>query len=330
MAWLNGLLMIPMLACAGWGAMALYFRLALPHVGRWLVAGLWLATWLVLVFLLWQGMPWFTLASISVLLLGLAWWWRSLKPLHDRPWADDVAHLASGEVRGNRLVMHHVRNFRWHTRHDVTPAWETRDYELDRLTSLDLFISNWGRPAISHVMLSFGFDDGQFVTFSVEVRREKGERFSEFGGFFKQYELAIIAADERDAVQLRSNVRGEQVTLYRVDISDHAMRELLLALVEEANRLEHEPRFYHTITANCSTLVFVMMRNIVDGLPLDYRLLLTGLLPGYVHARGGLVEGHELAELRRLGRINERAKQAHGDPAFSRHIREGIPGWETT
>ena len=79
--------------------------------------------------------------------------------------------------------------------------WETRSYELKRLKSLDMILSYWSGPAIAHVLFSFGFDDGQQVVFSVEIRRERQEQFSEIGGFFKEFELSVIAADERDVVR---------------------------------------------------------------------------------------------------------------------------------
>ncbi|MDI5936415.1 DUF4105 domain-containing protein [Halomonas kalidii] len=333
-AFMDGLLRLALLLCTAWGALALGHRLPLPAVGRRLVVAGWVTAGGIWLLLAWKGARLAPLVGMVVQMAALFVWWRGLRPAKDLDWAEDVAHLATGELEGDRLTLHHVRHFTWLSADEAVAKWESRQYDLDRLASVDLFISSWGRPGIAHVLISFGFldeegGDGDFVAFSVEVRRERHERFSEIGGFFKQYELAIIAADERDAVRLRSNVRDERVTLYRVSLSPEDRRELLLALVKEAGRLDHEPRFYHTITANCTTLVFAMMRRIIEGLPMDHRLLLTGLLPGYVFDHGGLVEGYTLAELRRLGDITERARRAHEAADFSRRIRQGVPGWES-
>ncbi|TFH87309.1 DUF4105 domain-containing protein [Billgrantia azerbaijanica] len=311
-----------------WGAAALWFRLASPAPWRQVMLGLWAAMALVLVALALLGYRGAALAGQLGLMTLLMTWWFRLTPTHDRPWADDVAHLATGRVEGERVTLDHVRCFAWQTRERAAVRWEPRHYDLARLDSVDLIISNWGRPGIAHVMVSFGFGGETFVVFSVEVRRQKGERFSEFGGFFRQYELAIVAADERDAVRLRSNVRGETVWLYRLDMSRHAIRSLLLAYVAEANRLARTPRFYNTITGNCTTLVFAMARRLGAVLPLDHRLLLTGRLPEYAYRVGGLWPGHALDELTRRGNIVARARAADDDPAFSQRIREGVPGWE--
>ncbi|WP_104204121.1 DUF4105 domain-containing protein [Billgrantia saliphila] len=310
-----------------WGAAALWFRL--PWSTRWrrLSVGLWLLMTLALLLLGLQGYRMALVGQLALLAAMLFWWFR-LRPTHDRPWAEDVVHLATGEIEGNRLTLHHVRDFDWRTRDEATVRWETRDYDLDRLDSVDMVVSSWGRPGVAHVMVSFGFEGEEFVVFSVEVRRLAGERFSEVGGFFRQYELAIVAADERDAIRLRSNVRGERVSLFRIPMARSAMRSLLLAYVDEANALAHTPRFYNTITANCTTLVYAMTRSIVKGLPLDYRLLVTGRLPAYAFEVGGLWPGHSLAELEARGRIDERARQANDAPDFSRRIRQGVPGWE--
>lgn len=315
-----------------WGALALGYRLPVSPSGRWLVVLGWLAMGGVWGLLIWQGARVAPLAGMAIQMTALLSWWRRLRPAKERDWADDVAHLATGEVEGQRLILHHVRHFDWQTRDRASIAWERREYDLRSLKSVDLFVSRWGRPGIAHVLVSFGFHDTEsgrldFVAFSVEVRRQRHETFSEIGGFFKQYELAIIAADERDAVRLRSNVRGESVTLYRVLLNVSDRRDLLLALVGEANRLEEAPRFYHTITANCTTLVFGLMRRIIEGLPLDHRLVFSGLLPGYVHDHGGLTPGYTLGELKQLGDITERARLAQDDTDFSRRIRQGVPGW---
>ncbi|PMR72602.1 DUF4105 domain-containing protein [Billgrantia endophytica] len=311
-----------------WGTAALWYRLGLASPWRQLVVGLWGVLILGLVTLALQGFRGAALAGQSLALLVLLTWWFRLTPTHDRPWADDVNYLATGEVTGSRLTLHHVRDFDWRTRDDATVRWETRSYDLDRLDSVDMIVSSWGRPGVAHVMVSFGFGGEDFVVFSVEVRRLRGERFSEIGGFFRQYELAIVATDERDAVRLRSNVRGEQVSLFRIAMPRQSMRSLLLAYVEEANQLAKAPRFYNTITANCTTLVFAMVRGIGAGLPLDYRLLVTGRLPSYAFKVGGLWPGYSLAELEIQGRIDQQARDAHDVPGFSRRIRQGVPGWE--
>lgn len=182
--------------------------------------------------------------------------------------------------------------------------------------------------AIAHVLVSFGFTDGQFVTFSVEIRKKKGQQFSEVAGFFKQYELSILATDERDAIAVRPNVRGEETFLYRIDMPADIRRQLFLSYIEQANQLLEEPRFYNTVTANCTTLVFGMMQHISGGLPLDSRLLLTGYLPSYIDELDGLITGFDLSQLREAGRITERSKNAVNNDNYSQAIRQGVPGWQ--
>ncbi|MBF8224026.1 Lnb N-terminal periplasmic domain-containing protein [Halomonas sp. 328] len=309
-----------------WGSLALAYQWPLP--GPRLAAVAWCLVGLGALWWLWHGGPrwgWAGYGLLWVLLLG---WWLSLAPSNDRDWAPDVAQMLSGEVDGDRLILHQVRDFRWQDREAGEPRWESREYDLSRLASVDLLIANWGLPLISHVMVTFGFDDGDFLTFSVEIRRERHEAFSSLAGFFKQYELSIVAAAERDLVGVRTNHRGERVSLYRIEMSPRARRDLLLSYVAEANALHETPRFYHTITANCTTIVYAMMRRIVDGLPMDYRLLLTGRLADYVHAVAGLMPGYSLAELKARADITEAARAAGDGPDFSRRIRQGVPGWE--
>src|SRR6202011_265185 len=134
--------------------------------------------------------------------------------------------------------------------------------DLDRLQTVDMIMSYWSGRSIAHMLISFGFDDGSYVVFSVEVRRRKTQEFSEIGGFFKEFELSIVAADERDVIRVRTNVRGEDVHLYRLQLPVSAMRSLFLGYVGEANSLVQTPRFYNTVTVNCTTLVYHMMKRI--------------------------------------------------------------------
>jgi hypothetical protein len=308
-----------------WGAAALGYQM--PGGAALKIASivLWLAFAIGVVVALWNGRLALGLLVFAAAFGALLVWWTSILPSNHRVWADDVAQMVSGTVDGDRVTLHNVRNFDWRSDDVHTARWEIRSYDLAELESLDLIVSYWSSPAIAHTLISFGFSDGRHVVFSVEIRREKGETFSEYGGFFKEFELSVVAADEHDIVRVRTNVRGESDYLYRVRMAKPVMRSLFLAYVDEANSLTVVPRFYNTVTTNCTTLVYHMVKRIVGHLPLDYRILLSGYLPEYVYSVGGLDTRHSLEELRKVGFISERAKRAPEGADFSAVIREGIP-----
>ena len=319
------LIVVAIILCGIWWMGALWFRLPVGPSGRYAAIAGWCVLSLGTIVMLVRG-DWRPLVLYAVVLIGLGLWWSSIKPSNHREWADDVARMLSAEINGNSVTLHNVRNFIWRTETDYTPRWETRRYDLDTLTSVDMVLSYWGRPGIAHTLVSFGFADGQFVVFSVEIRKEKNESFSEIGGFFKEFETSIVAADERDIIRLRPNVRGEDTYIYRISMPKDAARSLFIAYVEAANALIERPRFYNTITANCTTIVYEMVKRIVPGLPMDYRLVLSGYLPEYIHDVGGLDTRYSVEELRARGRITERAIAADQSPDFSQAIRADVPG----
>jgi hypothetical protein len=308
-----------------WGSLALWYQLPGGAIVKALGVIIWVAVGIAAVVLTVKGRPLAGMGGFAVAFAVLLVWWNQIPPSNNREWADDVSRTLSGSVDGNMVTLHDVRNFEWRSDTDYTKRWETRTYDLSRLDSVDLITSYWSMKAIAHVLVSFGFNDGQHVVFSVEIRREKQESFSEIGGFFKEFELSVIAADERDVVRVRTNVRGEDDYLYHIRMPVEHMRSLFLAYVNEANTLVNTPRWYNTITVNCTTLVYHMMNRIVGTLPLDYRLLFSGYLPEYVYEVGGLDPRYSLEQLRAFGRITERARAADRSATFSQDIRQGIP-----
>lgn len=264
-----------------------------------------------------------TIFAVAVLGMQLSWW--SLQPEQERDWADDVAERLRPEVYGERVVLHNVRDFHWRSDNDYTPRWETREYDLNRLVSADLLLSYWMGPAVAHTLVSFGFDDGAQVVFSLEIRKQRGESFSALAGFFRAYEETLVAADERDILRVRTNVRGEDMYLYRLNLPPQALRTLFLGYVERARALDRQPRFYNTLTSNCTSIVFELARRLQPALPLDWRLLASGYFAEYAYDQRGLQPGYGYATLRQLGHITERARAADDAEDFSTRIRVGIP-----
>ncbi len=313
-----------------WAAAALWYHGPGGSSLRLALITFWSLAALAAVLMLWRATGWRALLAYALLFSSLLVWWGNVQPSQNRPWAEDVAQTLSGTVQGSVVELSHVRNFTWRSETDFTPRWETRRYDLDELVSVDLALSYWAGPAIAHTLVSFGFKDGRFLVFSVEIRKEQGESFSEIGGFFKQFELSLVAAEESDILRVRTNARSEDVYLYRLNMSPESMRSLFLAYIDEANALAKTPRFYNTLTTNCTTLVYQMLKRISSGLPIDYRLLLSGYLHEYAYAAGGLDSRFTLQALRDGGRITDRAlkaapEQAQG-PQFSQAIRRGMPG----
>ncbi len=315
-------------ALAMWGGLALWYKVPGARWRKTVCVVAWLGFSLAMLMAVWHGAAAAALAAFAAAFGAVLAWWLRLVPSNDLIWADDVARMATGTVDGSRVTIHNVRNFDWHSRTDYIQRWETRDYDLDRLQSVDMIMSHWTGPAIAHMLISFGFAGGGHVVFSVEVRRQRSQNFSEIGGFFREFELIVVAADERDVIRVRTNVRGEDTYLYRLQLPAAAMRSLFLGYVDEINRLAGKPRFYNTITVNCTMLVYHMMKRILGRLPFSYRLLFSGYLPAYVYRVGGLDQRHSLRELRDRGAISLRARQAGDGEDFSAVIRRGIPELE--
>ena len=318
------------LLLTAWGALALWHQVLQTAV-RLITLALWAAAGLSMVVAL-TGLPSRKSCNLAAVAFAgavaiLAAWWSTLQPSHHRLWADDVAQLLEARIDGDHVQLKNVRNFEWRSETDYTPRWESRTYDLARLRSADLVLSYWMGPHIAHTLVSFGFDDGERVVFSLEIRKERHESFSAVGGFFRQFEQILVAADERDIVRTRSNARGEDVYLYRLQMSQENVRALFLEYLKAANKLRRAPRFYNTLTSNCTTIVFELARLIAPALPMDYRLLLSGHFAEYVYDLHGLTPGYRYGELQALGHINERAlaSDASGND-FSTSIRQGMPG----
>ncbi|MGH7153109.1 MAG: DUF4105 domain-containing protein, partial [Acetobacteraceae bacterium] len=239
-----GLLAVAILLIGTWCALALWFRFPGGAILRDIAAGTACILVLVTVAGLFAAWRWRALAVYAALVAIFFIWWSTITPTNYRDWAPDVARSVTATIDGDRLVLDNVRNFTWRSDTDFDPSWERRTYDLSKVANVDLIMSYWGSEWIAHTIISFGFDDGSRVAFSIEIRRARGQAWSALAGFFKEYELAIIAADERDVVRVRSNIRGEDVRIFRLRMTPAHARKLLLEYAAAANDLARKPRFY--------------------------------------------------------------------------------------
>lgn len=320
------LLVTPALLLATlWGATALWSQLPFADLGRGAMAAGFAVAMLLAIAQLWRGKLAAVIGITAALWLPLLGWWATILPSNDRNWQPDVARVAAASIDGDVLTVRNVRNFNWRSDDDFDEIWETRQYHLSQLQSADLFLSYWAGESIAHAIVSFNFADSHPLAFSIEIRKEKGEAYSATAGFFKTYELAIIAADERDVVKVRSTVRGEDVRIFRLDMQRATALGLLNEYVVLANDVYAQPRWYNTLAANCTTVIFGMARRLDPRTRLDWRILLPGQLPSYLRDREFVSRDVPLADLIAAARIGPRAAAPPPDPEFSARIREGVP-----
>jgi len=246
---------------------------------------------------------------------------------NQRDWQPDVAETPYATINGDMITIHNVRNFTYRTEIDFSPRWETRTYDLSKLDSVDLIAVYWAGKAIAHIMVSFGFAGKDYVTVSIETRKEKGESYSTLAGFFRQYEIYYVVADERDVVGLRTTYRQpqEDVYVYRINGPLKNARRVFLDYLKGMNELRERPSYYNTLTTNCTTGVLLHTRMNPESPPMSWKILLTGYVPDYLYELGRLDNTQPFPSLEKISHVNARAHAAGRDPAFSQRIREGLP-----
>ncbi len=313
-----------------WASLALWYRFPGQELIRGLAGSLFILTGASTIVALFTYLRRPALVCFVVAFGAVLVWWTTIKPADHADWAPDVALQVTGMLDGDMLTLTNVRNFEWRSDSDFTARWTSRRYDLTKLRTLDMFLSYWAGPEVAHTIMSFGFEGGDYLAWSIEVRRLKGGEYSPIADLFKSDTLVIIAADERDIVRVRTNIRHEDVQLYRLKVSPQKARLLLLEYVADANGLLQSPRFYNSITTNCTTTIVKMMRVIGDTMPFNWRLIVNGYLPDYAYQHGVLDTKTPLSELKTLAHIDKRAGQADNSPDFSRLIRVGVPSPQET
>jgi Domain of unknown function (DUF4105) len=306
-----------------WAAAALYFDVRVAWLRLPLAVAYGLGVVTVWIFV---RRPWklsITAAGFAVVLI----WWFSLQPSNNRDWQPDLAVLPFAEINGSQITLHNIRDCNYRTETDYDVHYYDRTFDLNQLRTVDLYLVTWGSPHIAHTMVSFGFTNGDYVCFSIETRKERGEGYSAMKGLFRQYELTYVVADERDLVRLRTNYRqGEEVYLYRLQVTPEQVRKFFLDYLRRTNNLHDHAQWYNALTDNC-TIAIRTQRAGADRAPWDWRMLVNGHLDELLYERGTIVTNLPFAELKKLSNINTRAKAADQSADFSELIRIGLPGF---
>jgi hypothetical protein len=242
-------------------------------------------------------------------------------PTHERDWEFGQDRLPYAMISEQKIFLHNIR--------DNTPNtsghYIEKEYQVSDIQSVDFFLSGFSKfEGIAHTLLSFGFQNGEYITVSVEARREKDEKYSPFWGTFNQYELLYVMGTERDLIGSRLKEKNEQVFLHRTSFSPLQAQAIFLDILKRINLLQQNPEFYNTFSNNCTTNLihhFEVGGNI--QIPYSYSFFLPGYLDSFLYKQKILKTDVPVEDFQNKARIDQKAKDIFPeDPDFSRRIRD--------
>jgi hypothetical protein len=212
------------------------------------------------------------------------------KPSNTRDWLPEYDRVATADTATSSVTIHNVRDWTY-TDRVLTQDWETRTVDPHAIVRTWFIVEPFGAiKGIGHTFLSFEFNDGTVLSFSVQARQQQSETYSAFRGLLNTYELAYQWGEERDFIARRLLFLGHTVRLYPLTISPEDSTRIFLAAVAETNILAKHPRFYNTLTANCTNMLAkIVNKYYPHRLPYDISWNLTGLADLYL-MREGLIE----------------------------------------
>jgi hypothetical protein len=270
------------------------------------------------------------LRAPALLILVFLIWFLAQRPSLDRDWQPGLDRLPRAEFQGDTVHIQNVRNFRTQPDHSRLARYEDRTYDLSQVESLWYILSifngdGWRGPA--HSMLSFGFADGRFLVVSVEARKEVGEDYSVWLGAVRRFEMMYVVGDERDMLLDRCAFRDDIVHMYPIVAQPDQIARLLRDMLTTANTLREKPRFYNTLTGNCTSKLRDEVNNVFPHrIPPTWKVVLPGYTDTLLRDLGLLKGETEIDKIRTLYRVDEIGAAIGDVPEFSRLIREGLPG----
>jgi len=252
-----------------------------------------------------------------------------VRPSNDREWVKDQAVLSSGVVSESRVSLSNIRHVILDSSGDISKVSHfDRTYELDELKRIWYGVEYFTRmKSFAHTFITFEFSGGQdehFLTFSIEVRREKGESFGMLSGMYRRFELMYVVSKEREMIENRLATSEDRFYLYPIRATEESRLTLLVDMIERMNRLQTEPEFYNTITSNCTNNIVWHLNRVSEKRvnPYDLRIIFPGFSDGLAYNLDLIDTDLSFDQTKKKFRIDLRGRDLVGSENFSNEIRK--------
>jgi len=266
------------------------------------------------------------LALGCLLIIFIAWQGLKKVPM-EGDWQEQLKVISTAEFNGDLVTVKNVRNFRYSpTEKDMHSAYYNKTYDLTQIKKIWYVTEPFNEnKSAAHTFVSFEFDNGEFLAISIEARKTKDQTYSVWKGLLHTYPLVYIAADERDVVLLRANVRKDRVYIYPVKLSKPENARILLTnMLTRMNELvSSKPAWYNSLFANCTSEIAKQVDKITPGRVslFSWQLWLTASADELALEHGLIDTDLSIEKAREKYSVNEASERVGDTPSYSTQIR---------
>jgi len=197
------------------------------------------------------------------------------EPRLDRQWVEHLARMPKIELSRGSFSLDHVADWSYTKDGPAQKGAETFANTFDDLRNVWFVVEPQpGGDYAAHTLILFEFGGDRMVGLTVEARLEEGETYDAVQGAFNKFELSYIWATARELLTRRVIFLDKDVYVYPLQLEAQQKRNFLRHLLEGTIDVSVHPRFYNTVTSNCTNELAK-----VAGLGWHYSWVLTGYSP---------------------------------------------------
>ena len=239
------------------------------------------------------------------------------------PWDVGMEKSPRVDFDNGKVVIENFRNFRYQCDGSHEERYETRSINVEELETADFIVVPFAsQPDLAHTMMSFGTRDGQHTVVSIEARRRLNQKFGIIKGILGAFPLMYVIADERDAIGQRTEMRGDDVYLYKSTATPEQVQTFFTCVMARVDELSRSRETYNTITNNCLTNIKYHVNRIWPGLiPWNWRLLINAHSDYLAYKLGMLESEQSFKSTQQKANITSKAKGNWKREDFSELIR---------
>lgn len=262
-----------------------------------------------------------------LLIIFIAWQGLKKVPM-EGDWQEQLKIISTAEFNGDLVTVKNVRNFRYSpTEKDMHPAYYDKTYDLTQIKKVWYVTEPFNEnQSAAHTFVSFEFNNGDFLAISIEARKTKDQIYSIWKGMLRTYPLVYIAADERDVLLLRANIRKDKVYVYPVKLEKPENGRLILVdMLTRMNELvSTKPAWYNTLFANCTSSIAKHVNKITPGRVsiFSWQLWLTASADELALKHGLIDTDLPIEQAREKYSVNESSERVGDVPNYSADIRK--------